>query len=219
MQTRGSFLLFFFLFLIVVSVSASEVRGVVKDRETGELLVGATVAYTDVETGKIYYAISGLDGSYKISNIPAGEYRYHISYVGYGESSGIRTVTQDMMIRDEFLSLDNTLDEVVLISDNRGTDAQARTIEKESVNVINVISAKQIQLSPDITVANVIQRVSGLSIERSGNGDPQYAIIRGMDKRYNNTLVNGIKIPSPDNENRYVPLDIFPAVFLERLEV
>src|SRR5690554_7163703 len=40
-----------------------------------------------------------------------------------------------------------------------------------------------------------------------------------MNKRYNNTLVNGIKIPSPDNQNRYVPLDIFPAVFLERLEV
>jgi outer membrane receptor for ferrienterochelin and colicin len=57
-------------------------------------------------------------------------------------------------------------------------------------------------LSPDITVANVIQRVSGLSIERNASGDPQYAIVRGMDKRYNNTLVNGIKIPSPDNENR-----------------
>jgi len=31
--------------------------------------------------------------------------------------------------------------------------------------------------------------------------------------------VNGIKIPSPDNKNRYVPLDIFPADLLDRLEV
>jgi hypothetical protein len=40
-----------------------------------------------------------------------------------------------------------------------------------------------------------------------------------MDKRYNYTLVNGIKIPSPDNRFRYVPLDIFPVELLERLEV
>jgi len=40
-----------------------------------------------------------------------------------------------------------------------------------------------------------------------------------MDKRYNYTLVNGIKIPSPDNKNRFVPLDIFPSEMLARLEV
>lgn len=40
-----------------------------------------------------------------------------------------------------------------------------------------------------------------------------------MDKRYNYTLVNGIKIPSPDNKYRYVPLDIFPSELMERLEV
>ena len=43
--------------------------------------------------------------------------------------------------------------------------------------------------------------------------------MRGMDKRYNYTLVNGIKIPSPDNKYRYVPLDIFPSELLGRLEV
>ncbi|MBO9201919.1 TonB-dependent receptor plug domain-containing protein [Niastella sp. MAH-29] len=60
-----------------------------------------------------------------------------------------------------------------------------------------------------------MQRISGVSIERSNTGDGQHAIIRGMDKRYNTTLVNGIKIPSPDNRNRYVPLDIFPAELLD----
>ena len=64
-----------------------------------------------------------------------------------------------------------------------------------------------------------MQRVSGVSIERSNNGEGQYAIIRGMDKRYTYTLINGYKIPSPDNKNRYVPLDIFPADIIDRLEV
>ena len=81
------------------------------------------------------------------------------------------------------------------------------------------MSAKAIELSPDLTVANVIQRMSGIVMERSSTGDGQYALLRGMDKRFNYTLVNGIKIPSPDNKNRFVPLDIFPSELLDRLEV
>ena len=72
------------------------------------------------------------------------------------------------------------------------------------MNVVNVMSAKAIELSPDITVANVIQRMSGVTVERNSSGEGQYAILRGMDKRYNYTLVNGVKIPSPDNKNRFV---------------
>ena len=70
------------------------------------------------------------------------------------------------------------------------------------------MSAKAIELSPDITVANVIQRMSGVTVERNSSGEGQYAILRGMDKRYNYTLVNGVKIPSPDNKNRFVPLSV-----------
>ncbi|MGG2309856.1 TonB-dependent receptor plug domain-containing protein, partial [Salmonella enterica] len=85
--------------------------------------------------------------------------------------------------------------------------------------IINVLSAKTIQLLPDITVANALQRVSGVTIEKGSTGEGRYPIIRGMEKRYINTLINGIKIPSPDNKNRFIPLDLFPSDLLERLEV
>lgn len=112
------------------------------------------------------------------------------------------------------------LEGVTIIATNPGrTEAGARGIEKQAMNVVNVMSAKAIELSPDITVANVIQRMSGVTVERNSSGEGQYAILRGMDKRYNYTLVNGVKIPSPDNKNRFVPLDIFPSEMLDRLEV
>jgi TonB-dependent receptor len=113
-----------------------------------------------------------------------------------------------------------TLQEVSIRSTNNGvTDRDARRIEQNAVQVMNIVSGRAIEISPDLTVANVLQRVSGVSIERNSNGDGQYAILRGMDKRYNYTLVNGVKIPSPDNKYRYVPLDLFPADLLDRLEV
>lgn len=208
--------------VLAANVNANRISGLVTDASNDDLLIGAHVFYTNNSTEQLYATVTGLDGAYTLNNVPTGSYSVRISYLGYltlerqvdvnsaSAAQGINFVLQP----DEQL-----LSEIVVFGDQRGSDAHARALERRAVNITNIISSRQIQLSPDITVANVIQRVSGLSIERNSSGDPQYAIIRGMDKRYNNTLVNGIKIPSPDNENRFVPLDIFPAVFLERLEV
>ncbi len=114
----------------------------------------------------------------------------------------------------------NQLSEVV-VTGNGGheSDAAARGYEKNADMVQNILSAKTIQLLPDVTVANALQRISGVAIQRSSSGEGRYAIIRGMDERYNNTLINGVKIPSPDAKYRYVPMDLFPSDMLERLEV
>jgi hypothetical protein len=113
-----------------------------------------------------------------------------------------------------------TLDEIgVKAKFADGSERQAKMLEKNSENIINVIPSKTIELLPDITTAAVLQRVSGVAMERTSTGDARYAVIRGMDQRYNYTLVNGIKIPSPDNKYRFVPMDMFPADLLERLEV
>jgi hypothetical protein len=211
-----------FAFLLITEISyANRVSGTISDSENDERLIGAHVLFTNLETDRNSATVTGLDGGYSITNLTAGKHRIRVSFIGYTTVTLEITVEngENRQIDFELRPDEQTLSEIVVFGDQRGSDAHARALERRSVNVTNIVSARQIQLSPDITVANVIQRVSGLSIERNSSGDPQYAIIRGMDKRYNNTLVNGIKIPSPDNENRFVPLDIFPAVFLERLEV
>ena len=205
-----------------LALNAASVQGTVTDSESGELLIGALITLTNNETDEVYRTVTGLNGNYRFTNVPAASYTFEIRFIGYEnytQQINLQDSTQELRVDAALETDEQTLDEIVVFGDRRGTDAHARALERRSVNVTNIVSARQIQLSPDITVANVIQRVSGLSIERNSSGEAQYAIVRGMDKRYNNTLVNGIKIPSPDNENRFVPLDIFPAVFLERLEV
>ncbi len=201
----------------IVSFSAS-IKGKVTDINS-ETLIGAHI----VVEGNSQYGIAGLDGSYTISKLVPGTYKLLASYIGYKNIAREVTVTDnDEVIALSFvLELDHTqLSEVVISAKAEGgSDAEARFTERNSLQVVNALSAKTISLLPDLSVANLVQRMSGLSVQRSANGDPQYAIVRGMDKRYNTTLVNGLKIPSPDNKNRYVPLDIFPAALLERLEV
>ncbi|MFX5789455.1 hypothetical protein ABTE25_20385, partial [Acinetobacter baumannii] len=58
---------------------------------------------------------------------------------------------------------------VVVSSVGAGGEKNIRLLEKNASQVLNIVSAKNIQLLPDITVANVLQRVSGVTIERSGS--------------------------------------------------
>ncbi|MCH7410223.1 TonB-dependent receptor [Belliella sp. DSM 111904] len=214
---------FITLFLISITLvhmahAQVEVSGTVYD-EYNQPLIGAVVTLKNGSSD--HSAVTDVDGRYAWSTVRQGSYEMEVSFIGFKNYKKALEVSNSSI--DELVKMNpdsQVLSEVVIMgSVNRGTEAQARKLEQMANNTINVVSAKSIELSPDITVANVVQRVSGLSIERNASGDPQYAIVRGMDKRYNYTLVNGVKIPSPDNKNRYVPLDIFPAQMLERLEV
>lgn len=203
--------------LTIGTAMAAPVRGTITDARTGESLVGASVLLT----GTRYGVTVGLDGSYLIKDVPAGPYKLAVRMIGYKTveqdiTVGTATVTKNITLTES----GNDLTEVVVTGQSdREAESSTRKTEQKADNVLNIIGAKAISLLPDITVANVLQRVSGVSVVRNGTGDGQFAIIRGMDRRYNYTLVNGIKIPSPDNKNRYVPMDIFPADLLERLEV
>ncbi|MCC9136451.1 TonB-dependent receptor domain-containing protein [Pontibacter silvestris] len=213
------------LCLLLLSLSfcspilAATIKGKVQDKVSSEPLVGAYVSLKNTST----FATVGLDGSYKISDLQAGTYALAISYMGYKTlekevtiAANSQTITLDLLLESQHQQLSEIM---VTARADGGSDRTARQLERNADQVLNIVSSRAIQISPDLTVANVVQRVSGVSIERNSNGDGQYAILRGMDKRYNYTLVNGIKIPSPDNKYRYVPLDIFPSELLERLEV
>jgi outer membrane receptor protein involved in Fe transport len=191
-----------------------DIKGTIIDQKTKVPLSLVNIRSTSSPN---LYTISGLNGEFKIKSdkLPI---ELTFSLVGYKTIQITLTNASANIIELEPYAAE--LNEVIVsASTDKNNDVAARNIEKYSTSIANVVSAKTIEQSPDITVANVIQRISGITLERTSNGDAQYATLRGMDKRYNFTLVNGLKIPSPDNKNRFVPLDIFPADMLARLEV
>jgi len=213
--------IYFYVVLFLLSCLnsyAGVIQGVVKDAKTGETLVGASVYLK----GKVQnVSSSGLDGSFALRNVQGGPAIIVCSYMGCETlereiqipTSGVYKIS--LALKASELKLKG----VEVIARNRATDQNARVMEKIAPNVVNMVSARSIELSPDLNIANVVQRVSGVSIERSPTGEGQFAIIRGMDKRYSYTMVNGVKIPGTNNKYRYVPLDIFPSFLVDRLEV
>jgi TonB-dependent receptor len=209
-------LLSFLLFsLSIVFVSAQIIKGIVKDAGSGEEIVGATILLKSQTTKG---TVSGLDGSFALNSGKLPQ-TIIVSFLGY-QKAEIEVTKADELLNVLLVPDVLNLSEVIVFGETKGrNDNSARSLEKSAGNVLNIVSARAIEISPDLTVANVIQRVSGVTVERNSIGDGQYAILRGMDKRYNYTLVNSVKIPSPDNKNRFVPLDIFPSELLDRLEV
>ncbi len=204
------------LLLFTINSFAGDIKGRVVDAGNGEPLVGATVTVNNQAV------MVKLDGTYHFKNVSAGKYNIKVSYAGYKSESKdviLNNATETKVVDINLESTSASLTSVTVSSNNKDNDKSVRRLEKIADPIINVLSSKNIQLLPDITVANALQRVSGVTIEKSGSGEARYPIIRGMEKRYINTLVNGIKIPSPDNKNRFIPLDLFPSELLERLEV
>jgi outer membrane receptor protein involved in Fe transport len=199
---------------------AGTIKGKIRDSKTGEPMTGATATLANTR----YTTTVGLDGSFTFRHIPAGKYLVRVSSVGYTPSPEISVElasdNDEKEVAVEMTPSSRILEEAFVTSGSDGkTDRGARRLEQRADMVQNIMSARTIELSPDITVANAVQRVSGVTIARDNSGDGRYAIIRGMDQRYNNVLVNGIKIPSPDNVYRFVPMNLFPSEMLERLEV
>ncbi len=198
---------------------AGVIKGRVSDFKTGEPLTGAFVRLLNTK----FNTTVNLDGSFILKNIPSGKYELEVKLIGYKQSNVSVIVNDKETAIVAEINLTATTETLQLVTVNtvqdKSSDRTVRNIEKNSDMVQNILSEKTIQLLPDVTVANALQRVSGVTIQRDNSGEGRYAIIRGMDQRYNNTLVNGIKIPSPDDKYRFVPMDLFPSDMLERLEV
>ncbi|HTI93304.1 MAG TPA: TonB-dependent receptor [Puia sp.] len=217
-KTSSVILLTLIFFLLAgLQARSQEIKGVVTDLRTGEPMTGATVFLKG--TGKKQYV--QLDGKFVFKNLAPGSYILEVSY------TNCKTVDRDVTViagKPATVQVllepnDIELSAVTILAGKTGSEAAMRNMEWKSNQLVNILSSRNIQLLPDITVANVMQRMSSVTIERTSSGEARYPIIRGMEKRYINTLVNGIKIPSPDNKNRFIPLDLFPSELLERLEV
>ena len=200
------------------AIQAHTLDGIVKDNKTGEPLIGTVVRVKELPN---VGTTTGLDGSFTLHELPdKGKYTLVVSFMAYKTKEIVVDVANDEKVD---IPMDEDLKQLgeVVVTGRREYRSDRSAVEsvKNAGNVLNVMSQQSIQLSPDVNVASVLQRVSGVTMERDASGEASYAILRGMDKRYNYTLVNGVKIPSPDDKNRYIPLNIFPSDLMDRLVV
>ena len=77
-------------------------------------------------------------------------------------------------------------------------------MKREASGVVDVITAEDIGKFPDSNVAASLQRVPGVSIQRSGTrGEPTGITVRGFGGDFNETLYDGRRISTATGDGRW----------------
>ncbi len=169
------------------------IAGTVLDKE-GFPVIGATVMVVGM-SGK--GGVTDLKGHYAITGLPSRSFTVEASCISY----------QKMRVSD------------VKVHGGRTTKLDfipnaLLAQQKNRMAMSDGISADLIRKTPDNNVAQVLGRVSGVTIDKG-----KYVVVRGMSERYNNVQLNGAALPSTEPNKRNFSFDVIPAGLVDKVTI
>ncbi|MEL6530489.1 MAG: TonB-dependent receptor [Pseudomonadota bacterium] len=90
-------------------------------------------------------------------------------------------------------------------------------LKRDSAVVVDAINAEDVGKFPDQNVAEALQRITGVAIDRSG-GEGQSITVRGLGPEFNAVLLNGRTLAT-DNPGRQFSFDVLSADIIQSAEV
>jgi TonB-dependent receptor len=84
--------------------------------------------------------------------------------------------------------------EEIVVTGIRASLTSSANLKREAVGVVDGITAEDIGKFPDTNLAESMQRITGVSIDRS-NGEGSKVSVRGIGADYNLVLLNGRQMP------------------------
>jgi iron complex outermembrane receptor protein len=89
----------------------------------------------------------------------------------------------------------------VVVTGIRSSITSARAIKRESLGIVDAIAPEDIGKLPDTNLAESLERITGVSIDRSG-GEGAFITVRGFGPEFNTVLVNGRQIATPTDPSQ-----------------
>ncbi|WP_235912971.1 TonB-dependent receptor [Croceibacterium salegens] len=86
-------------------------------------------------------------------------------------------------------------DNEIVVTGIRASLQQAMNIKRDAQGVVDAISAEDIGKFPDTNLAESLQRITGVSIDRQ-NGEGSKVTVRGFGPDFNLVLLNGRQMPA-----------------------
>ena len=195
-------------------IAAGVVTGRVTDSRSGDFLPGANVFLEATNYG----TSSDRTGSFSINGVAEGDYTLRVSYIGYSDYTNSVTVGSDPVNENVQLNVSYVAMDAVNVSGLAQGQAKALSQQRSAGNIKNVVSSDMIERFPDQNVADAIQRLPAVALE-TDHGEGRYVQIRGAEAQLNTTTLNGIRIPSPEDTERIVSLDVIPSFLLGSIEL
>ncbi len=209
---------FFILSILICSffstalMAQTQISGKIIDKSNGETLPDAVVQVEGTTTA----ALTDIEGKFNLSVAP-GTYTLVISFISY-ETSKVKVEAKANQVNYVEFAMSESkslLQEVVITATQERSAANFVLIErKKAVSVSDGISSAEIRKTPDRTTSDVLKRVTGASIQEG-----KFAIIRGMNDRYNAGYLDGALLPSTESDRKAFAFDVVPANLIDNLTI
>ncbi|NME68113.1 TonB-dependent receptor [Flammeovirga aprica] len=202
--------------LILLSLSAFAQKGIVKgnvkDADTGEDVIGASVSLQGTTTG----ASTDIFGNFQFNADP-GTYTLVSSFIGYKKTTQEITVAagQETVINFTLASDAQELEAVEIVAKANTESAGALMVERQNADVmIQAIGAEEMSVKGISDVESAVTNVTGITkVESKG------LFVRGLGDRYNNATVNGLVVPSTDPNKKVIDLGLFPTGVVRNIDI
>lgn len=188
--------LMFFASVIVHAQPTATLEGRVFDGASKRGLEGANILVQGTSLG----TAAAKDGSFRLSQIPAGEHIVNVTYVGYTKKA-LTVTLREGEVQTLNVPLDQTIlpGQTIVITATRGR-------ERETPVTFSTVSARD--LAERYSTQDIPQLLSELPsatfYSENGNGiGYNYVNIRGFDQRRISVMINGIPQNDPEDHNVY----------------
>ena len=123
-------------------------------------------------------------------------------------SLAVAGVLMSSMTQTAVAQSEPMMEEVTVVG-IRASLERAMDIKREASGVVDSISAEDLGKFPDLNVAESLQRITGVAIDRSG-GEGQKVTVRGLGPEFNMVTVNGRQLAN-DSDGREFNFDVISA--------
>jgi TonB-dependent receptor len=150
-------------------------------------------------------------GVYRAVNVPAGSRTVTFRYLGYAPLSKTvtvengRTVTLDAKMVETATAL-----AAIQVRGQVVGQASALNQQRTSPTISSVIDNELVGRLPDPNMAEALARVPGIAVLRD-QGEGRFVQIRGTSADYNSMSLNGLRVSTPEQGSRQLPMDIVPS--------
>ncbi|WP_231759423.1 TonB-dependent receptor [Microbulbifer elongatus] len=110
-------------------------------------------------------------------------------------SGAVVAAIASMACAPQLFAQENTTLEEVTVTGIRASMERAMDIKRDSAGVVDAISAEDIGKFPDTNLAESLQRITGVSINRV-NGEGSEITVRGFGPSFNLVTLNGRQMPT-----------------------
>lgn len=159
-------------------------------------------------------------GGYRIGRIPSGVRQVEFRYIGFVPVT--RTVTiqagQTATVDVRFAEASAQSLTAITVSTQVAGQAAALNQQRTADRITSVIDNELVGRLPDPNLAEALARVPGVAMVRD-QGEGRFVQIRGTAADLNSMSINGLRVATPEQSSRQLPMDVIPSDQAGAIEV